>query len=484
MKYTIQQKILISFCVVVFIGLSSLLAASYKIIEQNASNIVKSDMIEAKKNIDLYLKQYFMVYNMELNKASLTLEAGSISRELSSEIGNNVEIYDIDGNNLSNLSNIQQTKDREGLYRAIKGQISYTISHNDNKSAVSLSFPVEVDNSIIGVVGYYKDYTELYSYNDRFKDIINLFAVMIFIIIFIVSFILSRHITRPIRKLIKGSEQISRGDYSFDIDVNSRDEVGELSDRFKIMVQRIKSQIEVIEKDRDVLKEEQMRSKAFFDNVTHELKTPLTTILGYAQIIGENGFSDKEFFDRGISYIISESKRLNKMVVDILEISKYSSADFTYKFEKVNLSDLLVKTCDEMRVRARKYGIDIKYSVQEGLTIKGDDDKLKEVIINLVDNSMKYGNVNSVIDCEAFCEAGDIFVKVRDCGDGIPKEYIDNLFDPFYRVSKKLSREKGSVGLGLSIAKNIVEKHNGTISIKSKEKEGTEVILKFKGELL
>jgi signal transduction histidine kinase len=172
------------------------------------------------------------------------------------------------------------------------------------------------------------------------------------------------------------------------------------------------------------------------------------------------------------------------MVVDILEISKSSSADFSYHFKKVNLSQLIIKTCDEMKVKGRKYGIDVHCSVQDEIFLEGDEDKLKEVIINIVDNSLKYGNVNSVVDCEAYYECGDIFVKVRDKGDGIPKEHINNLFDPFYRVSKKVSREKGSVGLGLSIVKEIVEKHCGTITIDSREKKGTEVILRFKGELI
>jgi Signal transduction histidine kinase len=458
--------------------------ASYKITEQNISKTINNDMVEAKKNIDLYLKQYFMVYNMELNKTSLTVEAGNISRELSSEIGNNVEIYGLDGQNLSNPSDMQDVIDKGGLSKAINGEISYTINHKDKNVFVSLSYPIEADNNIIGAVRYYKDYTEIYSYNERFRNILNIFAVIIFIIIFIMSFILSKQITKPIRELIKNSEQIAKGDFDSNINVKSKDEIGELASRFRIMIQKIKNQIEVIKRDRDALKEAQIRNKAFFDNATHELKTPLTTILGYAQIIGENGFSDRDFFDKGISVIINESKRLNKLVADILEISKYSSEDFSYHFEKINLSEILTETCDEMKIKGRKYGIDINVPVQDGLFIEGDRDKIKEVIVNLVDNSLKYGYVNSVVNCEAYYECGYIYVKVKDRGEGIPEEQINNLYDPFFRVSKKISREKGSVGLGLTIVKNIVEKHNGTIIVNSREMEGTEVILKFRGEQL
>ncbi|HBM81895.1 MAG TPA: sensor histidine kinase, partial [Clostridiaceae bacterium] len=409
-------------------------------------------------------------------------EAGNISRELSSELGSNIEIYDVDGKDLSNLSNAQAIINDDVQLNAVKGLISYKINYMDNRVVVDLSYPVLKDNITIGIVRFYKDYTEIFSYNKRFKEIINAFAVMIFIAIFIVSLVLSRHITKPVRKLINSTERISKGDFDSKIDIDSEDEIGELAGRFKIMVQRIRGQIRIIERDRDDLKEAQMHSKVFFDNVTHELKTPLTTILGYAQIIKENGFSDKNFFDKGIFCIINESKRMNKMVVQVLEISKFNSSGSKYQFKRVNFSELIVKTCDEMGIKARKYGINIRCLIQDGLAIYGDEDKLKEIIINLIDNSIKYGNVNSDVECKAYHEGNHIFVKIKDKGKGIPKECIDNLFEPFYRISKRFSREKGSVGLGLTIVKKIVERHNGTVNIKSVENIGTEVTLDFKGE--
>jgi signal transduction histidine kinase len=122
--------------------------------------------------------------------------------------------------------------------------------------------------------------------------------------------------------------------------------------------------------------------------------------------------------------------------------------------------------------------------VKDNLYLNCDRDRLKEVIINLIDNSIKYGNVNSKIEVSAYKEHNTIFIKVKDEGEGISEENIEKLFEPFYRVSKKASRELGSTGLGLTIVKSIVEKHGGSIEIKSKIDEGTEVIIRFEENCL
>ncbi|WP_251553943.1 HAMP domain-containing sensor histidine kinase [Neobacillus muris] len=481
MNYSLHHKMLLSLSMVTFIGLTSLLFAANKITEQNTSQMIKKDMIEVKNTLDIYLKQYFLIKDTDISKTSLESEAMNISNVLSSQIGSDISIYDASGNNLSsrlratNLSN-------EDLTKAIHGKTAYSVNFSKNKVIVTLSFPIETNQQVLGIMRYSKNYTEQYQYDRKFQNTITIFAILIFIIIFITSMVLSRKITNPISKLTKSTEQISAGNFDLDIGVYSRDEIGELAGRFKKMALRIKEQIEIIELDRDALRESQAQNKVFFDNVTHELKTPLTTILGYAQVLQENGFSDKEFFDKGTSYIIKESNRLTQMVMEIIELSKGTSNDFTYYFQKVDLSLLVSETSDEMRLKSKKYHIRIDCDIQDHLYVVGDRDKLKEVLINILDNSIKYGNVNSTIRVIVFQEGNTITLKVIDQGEGIPVEQIDHLFQPFYRIAAKPGREKGSAGLGLSIVKSIVEKHNGTIQLKSKIHTGTEVEIQFKGE--
>ncbi|WP_127483768.1 sensor histidine kinase [Paenibacillus ehimensis] len=478
MKFSIRLKILIYVLIVLFVGLSGLTFAAYYTTEQNTKRVIKADMMEAKKNLDIYLSQYLLFNNMDSSETSIMADAENISKQLTAQVGSTVDIYDRKGQKLSsNSAPIAALDDSEDLERAIKGEISYTTNFIGNKVVVSLSYPIK--ESGIGIVRYYKDYTELYDYNQRFKRIISLFATIIFVMIFVTSYIFSRQITKPIMKLTEASEEVAKGNFDVDIDIALTDEIGHLSSRFKMMVRKIREQIDIIKQDRDKLEEMQKQNKSFFDNVTHELKTPLTTISGYAQAIEDLGIKDDEFTRKGLASIINESNRLNNMVIELIELSKASSKKFSYDFTDVNMSELIRETCEEMTIKGKKYNISITCHVQGNIYLQGDQGRLKEVLINLIDNSIKYGDVNSTVHVLCYREQNDVIITVKDQGTGIPEESIEKVFDPFYRVSQKVSRELGSSGLGLTIVKEIVERHHGQIEIISRWNQGTEVILRF-----
>ncbi|WP_248923905.1 sensor histidine kinase [Paenibacillus hamazuiensis] len=478
MKYSIQFKILMYVSVIVFAGFSVLTYAAFHTTEQNTEGVVKADMIEIKKNLDIYLSQYLLFNNMEANEASILSEAEHISKQLTAQVGSAVDIYDMKGQKLSyGLAPYAGLGQSEDLSKATEGEVSYTTNFTGNQVIVSLSYPIK--EAGIGIVRYYKDYTELFDYNQRFKRMISLFATVIFAVIFVTSYFFSKQITKPIMKLTEASEEVAEGNFNVDVDIASTDEIGHLSSRFKMMVRKIREQIDIIKQDRDKLEEVQKENKSFFDNVTHELKTPLTTITGYAQAISDLGIKDDEFTRKGLACIINESNRLNNMVIELIELSKASSKKFGYEFADVDLSGLIKETCEEMMIKGKKYNIAIESHAEDKLYMQGDKDRLKEVLINLIDNSIKYGNVNSIVHVHAYRQHNVIFIKVQDQGTGIPEELIEKVFDPFYRVSPKASRELGSSGLGLAIVKEIVERHKGHIEIISKWNEGTEVVLRF-----
>lgn len=476
MKHSIQYKILIPFLLVIFIGMTSLIAILYNINEQNTYQTISDDMVRARKNQELYLKQYFLINNLEFNHLSLNKKLDSISRSLSAQEGNNIRIYPYPSENDTPLPS------DEDFSLALNGDTAYTVNFGSDTVTATLSFPIQIDNNIIGIIRYNKDYTEHFNNNNRFIMIIGLFAASIFLAMLVTSYFISKRLVKPIKRLIISSDQISKGNYNLDINISSRDEIGELANRFKSMANTVKEQIEIIETDRDQIKEAQQQTKSFFDNVTHEFKTPLTTILGYTQVIKDNGFSDKAFFDKGTSYIIREGNRLNNLVIDILNVSRTTSHNHELKFEQVNLTKMLRQTCDEMRIEANKYNIIIEESIENNLITKGDIHKLKEVIINLIDNSIKYGNADSTIKVTAFAKGSLILIIIKDKGIGIPEKDIKNLFEPFYRVPGNYPRTGGSTGLGLSIVKSIIEIHGGTIDIKSQVNHGTEVNISLGGD--
>ncbi|GJM72721.1 hypothetical protein HMSSN036_49370 [Paenibacillus macerans] len=216
--------------------------------------------------------------------------------------------------------------------------------------------------------------------------------------------------------------------------------------------------------------------------MTHELKTPLTTILGYAQILRDNGFTDKAFFDKGLDYIINESRRLNVMVADILEFSVASAAMQAYRFERIDVSKVVREACEDMAIKAGKYNIAIHYELEENLHIRGDRHKLKEAFLNVLDNSVKYGYVNSMIEVRSFRSGNSAYIVISDQGEGISEEALKHVLEPFYRVNGVNRKERGSAGLGLSIVKNTIEQHGGTIQMLSAVNQGTQVHIHLPGE--
>ncbi|MEL5897904.1 HAMP domain-containing sensor histidine kinase [Clostridium sporogenes] len=480
MKISVRYKMLISFSFVFFIGIIVLIYSTEKIINNNNEYIIEKEMKQVRKDIDIYLKQYFILNDIQPNKSVFKVEGKDITEELSYKIGDEITLYSQRGEILWDSYGQKDNKDsEEDLKLALKGKTSYSINKRDNKISVSLSYPVNLDNNNIGILRYSRDYTGLYKRSNHIINTIKIIAITLFLFIVLLSSILAKHITRPIIKLQEASKKIEEGNFEVKICPSSRDEIGELAKSFKSMVDTIKEQIVTIKKDRDALKELEMSRKIFFDNVTHELKTPITTILGYSEIIEENGFTDEEFFKKGISHVIQESERLNRMVVELLNLSKNIYKDFSYEFMPMDLSNILSVTCEEMIIKAKRYNMVIESKIEYGINIKGDKDKLKQVFINIIDNSIKYGYVNSIIKVRCYIKNNNAIIEVEDKGDGIASKNIENIFQPFFRVNKKSSREKGGNGLGLAIVKAIVEKHDGKISVESKVKEWTKIIIEF-----
>jgi len=477
-KWTIQFKLVSIFSAIVFVGLSTLLIISYNVAEQNMHRLIHDNMLDVKKNLDIAINQYFLVRNKRISEASLDAEKNRLAREVGSVVDGSLAFYSPDGKPLSSTARAMPA-DALDLNAAMNNQIAYKTSIKNKRVVVTLSFPLETGGSILGIVRYQKEYTHLYLRNLRFQETIKGFAAAIFVFITIASAIMARALTQPIRQLTRRSAEVAQGNLNVVIDPSTRDEIGELAVSFKVMMDRIRAQIDVIERERDEVRYVQVRSKAFFDNVTHELKTPITTILGYAQIVKDNGFNDPVFFNKGLEHIIKESNRLNRLVVDILELSTAAPPEYEYRMDIVDLADVVREACEDMLVKGAKYNISINYELQDMLIMQGDRDKLKEVLLNLLDNSIKYGHVDSVITVTACRVAGEYILSVVDRGEGIAPEALEHVFEPFYRSDDAVRNEKGSSGLGLSIVQSIVKQHGGTISMNSRLKEGSTVTVRF-----
>ena len=248
---------------------------------------------------------------------------------------------------------------------------------------------------------------------------------------------------------------------------------------FKDESKKIIGLMVVIQDITEHVKLDNMR-KDFVANVSHELKTPLTSIEGFAETLLDNENADINQKKHWIEVIYDNSVRMEKIVQDLLTLSKYDKKDTKSETINFDLGTLAKKCCEkfEIEVKRKKQKLEC-YVTADVPPVHADYDGIERVIINIISNSVKYTQEGGRISVYVGYVHSDAYVKIKDNGIGIPKEDLDKIFERFYRVDKARSRQMGGTGLGLSIAKEIIEKNNGSIDIKSEINKGTEVILRI-----
>ena len=219
--------------------------------------------------------------------------------------------------------------------------------------------------------------------------------------------------------------------------------------------------------------------KEFVADVSHELKTPITSIMGYADTLLEGGY-DEETKIKFLNVIASESRRMARLVTDLLTLSRYDSNKKKTKKESFDLGDLVKKSQEKLAIEIKKKGHNVNCFVTADVPpVYADKDDIERVILNILTNAIKYTPENGNIKIYVGFVYNDAYIKVIDNGIGIPEKDLPRVFERFYRVEKARAREMGGTGLGLAIAKEIIEQNNGSINIKSIQGKGTEVVMRI-----
>ena len=235
--------------------------------------------------------------------------------------------------------------------------------------------------------------------------------------------------------------------------------------------------IVVIQDITEHVKLDNMR-KEFVADVSHELKTPITSIMGYADTLLDGEY-DKEMQAKFLGVIASEARRMARLVSDLLTLSRYDNNETKWEKTEFDLGDLVKKCLESLKIEIEKKKQSAECFVTANVPpVFADKYGIERVILNILTNSIKYTGENGTIKVYVGFVYNDAYIKIIDNGIGIPESDLNKIFERFYRVDKARTREMGGTGLGLSIAKEILDKNNGTIDIKSKVGEGTEVVIR------
>ncbi len=279
-------------------------------------------------------------------------------------------------------------------------------------------------------------------------------------------------LTAMIGSMTASAREMSRGDRERRIEQVEMPltELHELADAINAMATRAKADIA------EMKRLERVRSE-FLGNVSHELRTPIFSVQGYIETLIDGAVDDRTVRDDFLNKAHQNVLRLHTLLTDLIEISRIESGEMKMSFRYFDAAEYFSTITEELRPTAEIAGVELEFHVVDnargGISVLGDRERLKQVLVNLTENAIKYNHPGGRVIVELEAKESEAVVRVRDNGIGIPQEDIGRIFERFYRVSKDRSRAVGGSGLGLAIVKHIVEAHGTTIRVESEHGRGS-----------
>ena len=285
-------------------------------------------------------------------------------------------------------------------------------------------------------------------------------ALISMIFAFVMVYIQSMRISRPISRINSAVRDMAAGNFGKRVEVESNDEIGQLASSFNFMA----DSIEDLEKQRS----------GFVSDVSHELRTPMTSISGFVEGILD-GTIPPEKHEYYLQIVLDESRRLTKLVNDMLEMSKMSSSEYKLDISEFDINEL-IRTCIiglENRICDKNLDLNVDFKTEE-LKVLADKDSIKRVVLNIMDNAIKFSYPNTTMGISTWIEKRKVYVSIGNFGDGIDSADLSSIFNRFYKTDKSRTNEKSGAGLGLSLVKNIMIMHKQSIWVESVDaKEGS-----------
>ncbi|MEH7346775.1 HAMP domain-containing sensor histidine kinase [Bacillus sp. JJ1532] len=349
-------------------------------------------------------------------------------------------------------------KEREQL---LKGEPVHKIGYEErfDRQIMAVVIPLLDENRLEGIIYLYLPLAKISEVTTDFAYLWMMAAFLFLIIAISFGTILVRRLTKPLLEMKAAAECVSKGEYSIKIDNQSTDEIGQLAHAFNHMASSIQREDE--------------RKKEFLANVSHELRTPISYVKGYSEAL-ISGIAKKEDHDRYVHIIHREAGRMERLVGDLLDLSRLDSEEFKLEKMPLPLAQIIENSLQKYGPIMKNKNVDLQYQLDPDIIINGDEGRIEQVIQNIMDNSIRYTDKGE-IRLELYKIKEGCCIEMKDTGIGIPSEDIDKIKQRFFRVNKARTRKDGGTGLGLAIVEKIVNLHGGKLMITSKLELGTTV---------
>nr|WP_239483798.1 HAMP domain-containing sensor histidine kinase [Paenibacillus rhizolycopersici] len=289
---------------------------------------------------------------------------------------------------------------------------------------------------------------------------INVFLIIFIPLSFLYFYLLTRRYVAYFREISRGINQLAGGDFTNRVHVPSGDEFGEIARDINLASEKLQQAVE-----RGDFAENSKEQLVL--NLAHDLRTPLTSVIGYLDFILQGKDLTAEQMKHYTTIAYTKSQRLEKLIDELFEITRMNYGKLSIHRRPLDLSELLTQLTEEMYPVFEKNQLTARLETEPQLMISGDGDLLARVFENLLSNAVRYGKDGEYLDVRVALDGGEVVVRVTNYGDSIPPDELPHVFDMFFTGDRARTHQEGSTGLGLFIAKNIVEQHEGTISVQS-----------------
>lgn len=372
-------------------------------------------------------------------------------------IGNDYKVVadSLDGNYISKVEYPDVQKALNGELGVWKGKLNET-----KESVMSVSCPLKSKTLVVGSIRFVTSLTSINNTINEIIIVISIFSIVLLAIIILVSLLLSSTITNPIKGITTVAKNMAKGDFTVRVEKKYDDEIGTLGDVLNYMAGEIAKQ--------DKLKNE------FIASVSHELRTPLTSITGWAVTLERNEIEDKNKINYGLKIIEEESLRLKSLVDDLLDFSKLAAGNIELRRETIDINELINYVIQQMIPRCERNNLTISSElVRHDCFLEVDPNRIKQVLINIIDNSVKFTAPNGSISVISMLKDDKFHIIIKDTGCGISKDNVSKVKKKFYKGNVK----NAGNGIGLAICDEIVCLHGGELLIESEVNVGTTITI-------
>ncbi|MCA0756920.1 HAMP domain-containing histidine kinase [Paenibacillus sp. N4] len=452
-------------------------------IERNQRAQSEGLLAQQADTANVYFEQSIMEQSNKVPQTFLENNGVAFGKQLELISGQPVVLYDWSGAVIGRRAAAPPSGSiKRTLAYALENKIAYLV---EGESMYYLT-PLRAGGEQVGVVQFYYS---LRDHKDFYKEIKRLFIYIgagVFVLSFLLAYLFFNSFALSIIKLNDTVSRIREGQFAAP-DMKRRDEIGELGAGIAAMSERIMATMRDKDEEREKLalavrklSELDRQQKEFIGNVTHEFKTPLTSIKAYLDLLDMYP-DDEELLATAKTHIAGETQRLYEMVEKVLQLSAMEKYDFEYNKEKLEVRGTIESVLHSLKGKMEKFGLVLETDLHEAY-IEADKDYMNIVLANLLDNAIKYNKTDGRICISNFVRDNEVVIEISDTGIGVPDEVADKIFEAFYTVDRNRAREHGGAGLGLSLAKRYAETQGGSISIVKSDNNGTTFRMTFRAQ--